>query len=104
MGGKNFFPRGCAATSARISAWPRAWRAFTMFMARGELGSAGAKKPGGICRKVIEAKVSGKHEIEIWGSGVQTRSFMFIDDCTDGIQKIMSSEILSPSTWARAKR
>ena len=54
------------------------------------------KAPAAICRKVIEAKVSGKHEIEIWGSGVQTRSFMFIDDCTDGIQKITNSEILEP--------
>src|SRR5271167_3077239 len=54
------------------------------------------KAPAAICRKVIEAKVSGKHEIEIWGSGSQTRSFMFIDDCTDGIQKIITSEILEP--------
>jgi GDP-D-mannose 3',5'-epimerase len=54
------------------------------------------KAPAAICRKVIEAKASGKHEIEIWGSGVQTRSFMFIDDCTDGIQKIMDSNILEP--------
>src|SRR6202795_1270241 len=54
------------------------------------------KAPAAICRKVIEAKVTGKHEIEIWGSGVQTRSFMFIDDCTDGIQRITNSEILEP--------
>jgi len=54
------------------------------------------KAPAAICRKVIEAKVSGKHEIEIWGSGNQTRSFMFIDDCTDGIQKIMDSSIVEP--------
>jgi GDP-D-mannose 3',5'-epimerase len=54
------------------------------------------KAPAAICRKVIEAKVAGKHEIEIWGSGNQTRSFMFIDDCTDGIQRIMNSEILEP--------
>jgi GDP-D-mannose 3',5'-epimerase len=54
------------------------------------------KAPAAICRKVIEAKVRGKHEIEIWGSGVQTRSFMFIDDCTEGIQRITNSEILEP--------
>jgi GDP-D-mannose 3',5'-epimerase len=54
------------------------------------------KAPAAICRKVIQAKVSGKHEIEIWGSGDQTRSFMFIDDCTEGIQRIMNSEILEP--------
>ncbi len=54
------------------------------------------KAPAAICRKVIEAKVTGKHEIEIWGSGNQTRSFMYIDDCLKGIDLIMNSEILEP--------
>jgi GDP-D-mannose 3',5'-epimerase len=54
------------------------------------------KAPAAICRKVIEAKVAGKHEIEIWGSGVQTRSFMYTDDCIQGIHLIMDSEILEP--------
>jgi GDP-D-mannose 3',5'-epimerase len=52
------------------------------------------KAPAAICRKVIEAKVSGKHEIEIWGSGDQTRSFMYIDDCVKGVGLIMNSEIV----------
>jgi len=52
------------------------------------------KAPAAICRKVIEAKVKGKHEIEIWGSGEQTRSFMYIDDCLKGINLIMDSDIL----------
>ena len=54
------------------------------------------KAPAAICRKVIQAKVSGKHEIVIWGDGTRTRSFMYIDDCIHGIQKIMNSEILEP--------
>ena len=54
------------------------------------------KAPAAICRKVIEAKLAGKHEIEIWGTGHQTRSFMYIDDCLTGVQKIMNSEILEP--------
>lgn len=54
------------------------------------------KAPAAICRKVIEAKLSGKHEIEIWGSGEQTRSFMYIDDCLKGIDLIIRSEILDP--------
>lgn len=52
------------------------------------------KAPAAVCRKVIEAKVKGKHEIEIWGSGDQTRSFMYIDDCMKGINLIMDSDIL----------
>src|SRR4026209_2438498 len=54
------------------------------------------KAPAAICRKVIDAKVSGKHEIEIWGDGQQTRSFMYIDDCLKGTQTILASEILEP--------
>src|SRR4051812_24689861 len=54
------------------------------------------KAPAAICRKVIEAKVSGKHEITIWGSGTQTRSFMYIEDCLKGIHMITNSDILEP--------
>ncbi len=54
------------------------------------------KAPAAICRKVIEAKLGGRDEIEIWGSGVQTRSFMFADDCIKGIQLIMDSQVLEP--------
>jgi nucleoside-diphosphate-sugar epimerase len=54
------------------------------------------KAPAAICRKVLEAKMSGKHEIEIWGDGKQTRSFMYIDDCTRGTQMIMESDIHEP--------
>src|SRR6478672_11922692 len=52
------------------------------------------KAPAAICRKVIEAKLTGKHDIEIWGDGQQTRSFMYISDCLKGIHKITDSE-----TW-----
>src|SRR5215831_944438 len=54
------------------------------------------KAPAAICRKVIAAKVGGRHEIEIWGSGEQTRSFMYIDDCIHGVQTIMNSQIREP--------
>ena len=54
------------------------------------------KAPAAMCRKVLEAKMSGKHEIEIWGDGHQTRSFMYIDDCTKGTQMIMESDIHEP--------
>jgi GDP-D-mannose 3',5'-epimerase len=54
------------------------------------------KAPAAVCRKVIEAKSTGKHEIEIWGDGKQTRSFMYIDDCTRGSQAILESDIHEP--------
>ncbi len=52
------------------------------------------KAPAAICRKVIEAKEAGKHEIVIWGDGTQTRSFMYIDDCVKGIDMIMHCDEL----------
>lgn len=54
------------------------------------------KAPAAICRKVIAAKLSGKHEIEIWGDGNQFRSFMYIDDCTKGTMDLLASDIIEP--------
>jgi GDP-D-mannose 3', 5'-epimerase len=54
------------------------------------------KAPAAICRKVIEAKLNGSHAISIWGSGQQTRSFMYIDDCIRGTRAIMASGIEDP--------
>ena len=54
------------------------------------------KAPAAICRKLLHAQATGEHEIEIWGDGRQTRSFMYIDDCITGIERIMRSDILTP--------
>jgi GDP-D-mannose 3',5'-epimerase len=54
------------------------------------------KAPAALCRKILETKFSGKHEIEIWGDGNQTRSFMYIDDCTKGVEAIFESDIHEP--------
>lgn len=54
------------------------------------------KAPAAICRKVIEAKNSGDLTINIWGDGQQTRSFMYIDDCIQGTQMIMNSDVAEP--------
>ncbi len=96
-GGKNCSVRECAAIFARISVWSRAWRAFIMFMdqtARMMAGPGGA--PAAICRKVIQARRSGSDEIDIWGDGSQTRSFMYIDDCIKGVLAILNSDIIEP--------
>ena len=54
------------------------------------------KAPAAICRKVIEAKNSGNHEIEVWGDGLQTRSFMYIDDCIEGTKMLLDSDVTDP--------
>jgi nucleoside-diphosphate-sugar epimerase len=52
------------------------------------------KAPAAICRKVIEAKDTQRHTLNIWGDGTQTRSFMYIDDCVQGIDRIMHCDEL----------
>jgi len=54
------------------------------------------KAPAAISRKVATAILTGNHEIEIWGDGEQTRSFMYIDDCLKGTQTLMQSEFVEP--------
>ncbi len=54
------------------------------------------KAPAAICRKVIEAKLSGDLSIEIWGTGEQTRSFMYIDDCLEGTRRIAAGDASEP--------
>ena len=54
------------------------------------------KAPAAVCRKVAQAKISGAHEIEIWGDGKQTRSFQYIADCVYGSQLIMASDVREP--------
>lgn len=54
------------------------------------------KAPAAICRKVIEAKLTGAHEIEVWGDGEQTRSFMYIDDCIEGVNRLVDSDVYTP--------
>lgn len=54
------------------------------------------KAPAALCRKVIDAKLSGRHVIDIWGEGHQTRSFTYIDDCIYGTKRILQSDIAEP--------
>lgn len=61
------------------------------------------KAPAAICRKVIAAERSGSNEIEIWGDGTQTRSFMWIGDCVDGLRRIMDSDIIEPINLGSAE-
>lgn len=66
----------------------RVCRYHTVYGPHGTWRGGKEKVPAAICRKVAEAKISSKHEIEIWGDGKQTRSFMYVDDCVKGMDKI----------------
>lgn len=54
------------------------------------------KAPAALCRKIAECVMSGRHEIEVWGDGEQTRSFMFVDDCVEGTRLLMGSQVGDP--------
>ncbi len=69
-------------------------RFHNVFGPHGTWDGGREKAPAALCRKVIAAVESGDHQIEIWGDGSQTRSFMYIDDCLNGIDQIMHCEDL----------
>src|SRR5271165_1648120 len=91
---KLFSERMCRHFREDFGLYTRMARFHNVYGPWGTWDGGREKAPAAICRKVIEAKLSGKHEIEIWGSGEQTRSFMYIDDCLKGIDLIMKSGIL----------
>jgi GDP-D-mannose 3',5'-epimerase len=93
---KLFSERMCRHFREDFGLYTRVARFHNVYGPWGTWFGGREKAPAAICRKVIEAKVSGKHEIEIWGPGDQTRSFMYADDCIKGLDLIMHSEILEP--------
>ncbi len=93
---KLFSERMCRHYSEDFELYTRVARFHNVYGPWGTWFGGREKAPAAICRKVIEAKLSRKNEIEIWGSGHQTRSFMYIDDCVKGIDLIMNSEIHEP--------
>jgi GDP-D-mannose 3',5'-epimerase len=93
---KLFSERMCRHFREDFGLRTRVARYHNVYGPQGTWTGGREKAPAAICRKVAEAKLSGRHEIEIWGDGEQTRSFMYIDDCVYGTQAIMDSEIVEP--------
>lgn len=93
---KLFSERMCRHFEEDFGMLCRVARFHNVYGPHGTWDGGREKAPAAICRKVIAAKMSGKHEIEIWGDGHQTRSFMYIDDCIKGIYAIFESEIHEP--------
>ena len=91
---KLFSERMCRHFREDFGVQTRMARYHNVYGPHGTYDGGREKAPAAICRKVIAAKLAGNHEIEVWGSGEQTRSFMYIDDCLKGTQAILNSEIL----------
>lgn len=93
---KLFSERMCRHFAEDYGMVTRVARFHNVYGPEGTWDGGREKAPAAICRKVIEAKASGDHRIEIWGDGKQTRSFMWIDDCVKGIDMITHNEVLEP--------
>jgi nucleoside-diphosphate-sugar epimerase len=93
---KLFGERLCRHFSEDFGLCTRVARYHNVYGPHGTFAGGREKAPAAICRKAIEATLSGKHEIEIWGDGEQTRSFTYVDDCIKGTDLIMRSEIAEP--------
>jgi GDP-D-mannose 3',5'-epimerase len=93
---KLFSERMCRHFSEDFGLTTRVARFHNVYGPLGTWNGGREKAPAAICRKVLEAKHSNRSEIEIWGNGQQTRSFMYIDDCTRGVVDIYRSDILEP--------
>ena len=92
---KLFSERMCRHFTEDFKVLTRVARYHNVYGPEGTYDGGREKAPAAICRKVISAKLSGKHEIEIWGDGQQTRSFQYIDDCVLGTQKILHSDVVT---------
>jgi GDP-D-mannose 3',5'-epimerase len=69
-------------------------RFHNIFGPEGTWSGGKEKAPAAMCRKVAEAEAGG--EIEIWGDGCQTRSFLYIDECLEGVRRLVESDFTGP--------
>ena len=93
---KLFSERMCINFTEDFGIETRMARYHNVYGPNGTYDGGREKAPAAICRKVAQAKITGKHEIEIWGDGEQTRSFTYIDDTVFGTQLLTHSNFSEP--------
>lgn len=93
---KLFSERMCRHFNEDFGISTRVARFHNVYGPHGTFDGGREKAPAAICRKVAQASLSGGTSIEIWGDGNQTRSFTFIDDCIEGVNRLMQSDYSLP--------
>ena len=93
---KLFSERMCRHFSEDFGLETRVARYHNVYGPYGTYDGGREKAPAAVCRKVIQALLSGSGDIEIWGDGEQTRSFTYIDDCVTGTLRLMHSDVAEP--------
>jgi nucleoside-diphosphate-sugar epimerase len=93
---KLFTERMCRHFEEDFGLTTRVARYHNVYGPHGTWTGGREKAPAAVCRKVATAAITGEHDIEIWGDGQQTRSFMYIDDCVHGTQMILQGDSSEP--------
>ena len=93
---KLFSERMCRHFTEDYGLETRVARFHNIYGPLGTFDGGREKAPAAICRKIIEAKIKKNKNIEIWGDGTQTRSFLYIDDCVDAVLKLFHSDFSNP--------
>ena len=93
---KLFSERMCRHFTEDFGIETRIARFHNVYGPNGTYDGGREKAPAAICRKVINAKLEGKRDIEIWGDGEQSRSFLYIDDGIEGLIRIFNSDVSHP--------
>jgi GDP-D-mannose 3', 5'-epimerase len=93
---KLFSERMCRHFTEDFGLETRVARYHNVYGPHGTYDGGREKAPAAMCRKVIAAQLNGETDIEIWGDGEQTRSFMYIDDCLYGTRALMASDVRDP--------
>src|SRR5262249_40051452 len=93
---KLFSERMCRPFREDFGPQTRVARYHNVYGPHGTYTGGREKAPAAICRKIIAAQMAGDTEIEVWGDGEQSRSFMYIDDCLIGTRTLMASEVFEP--------
>ncbi|WP_205390361.1 NAD-dependent epimerase/dehydratase family protein [Mycolicibacterium hippocampi] len=93
---KLFSERMCRHFREDYGIETRVARYHNVYGPKGTFEGGREKAPAALCRKVAEAVFSGRHEIQIWGDGEQTRSFMYVDDCVEGTMRVTAGDSPAP--------
>ena len=100
---KLFSERMCRHFSEDFGMTTRVARYHNVYGPEGTWTGGREKAPAAVCRKIATAVITGNHELDIWGDGEQTRSFMYIDDCVKGSQMILAGDHEEPINLGSAE-
>jgi GDP-D-mannose 3',5'-epimerase len=101
---KLFSERMCRHFLEDFGLETRVARYHNVYGINGSYNEGREKAPAALCRKIAEAVLSGRHEVEIWGDGEQTRSFLYVDDCVEATRLVVAGDSAAPVNVGSVER